>query len=912
MKLKLLISGVRKVAIIASLSFSSISFAQTSESYNWDSLSIGGGGFVSAVIPSKAEQGVVYARTDVGGAYRWDKVNNRWVSMMDWVSEDQTGLLGVESIAIDPKDASKVYVYAGITYFNNGNTAVLRSSDYGRTFTMTNVTNQFKAHGNGMGRQNGERLQVDPGSSNVLYLGTRWNGLFKSTDSGSSWSRLSSLNVTTTPNENGISFVALDPLSVSGGTAQRILVGVSRFGSVGANLYRSDDGGGTFYAVTGAPSVYIPQRAAFSGDGNIYITYGNGAGPHGHWAQPEPMDAGQIWRYNLSSGTWTNVTPSGYTRAFSGISVDPNNPQRLLASTINTYFQQGDAWGDRIFLSTNGGSSWTDVIQRGFARDAQGITWINGHSIHWAGSIEFDPFDSNAAWVTSGNGIFKTSNVNATTTTWAFHVRGLEETVPLNIVSVPSGPLFTTIGDYDGFRHTDPAQYAPIHTPRMGTTTGLAVASQSTNLVARSGGGDSPALYVSTDGGIIWSRAASMNGTNGQLAFSANGSVLLHSPQDSATTYRSTNLGSGWTTVTGLTQTNARPVADPVNSNKFYAYNNGSMMVSTNGGVSFSAVGSLASGGSNIIRVAPGIEGDIWVPLYGGGLARSTNSGSSFTTFSNVSYCGAVGFGKAAQGTTYPAVYIWGTVNGVRGVHRSTNAGASWVRVNNDNQEFGGPANGQFVMGDMNTYGLVYMSTAGRGVAYGKPSGVTTSSSSSSSRSSSISSSSRSSSVSSSSRSSSVSSSSRSSSISSSSRSSSLSSSSRSSSLSSSSRSSSLSSSSRSSSLSSSSRSSSSAASASKCQYVITNQWNTGFTAAIRITNTGSSSINGWNISWTYTDGTRVTNLWNAVFSGSNPYSASNMNWNGNIQPGQTVEFGFQGTKGSSTQIPTVTGSVCN
>jgi len=35
--------------------------------------------------------------------------------------------------------------------------------------------------------------------------------------------------------------------------------------------------------------------------------------------------------------------------------------------------------------------------------------------------------------------------------------------------------------------------------------------------------------------------------------------------------------------------------------------------------------------------------------------------------------------------------------------------------------QYGGPANGQFVMGDMNTFGTVYMSTAGRGIAYGKP-----------------------------------------------------------------------------------------------------------------------------------------------------------------------------------------------
>jgi hypothetical protein len=43
------------------------------------------------------------------------------------------------------------------------------------------------------------------------------------------------------------------------------------------------------------------------------------------------------------------------------------------------------------------------------------------------------------------------------------------------------------------------------------------------------------------------------------------------------------------------------------------------------------------------------------------------------------------------------------------------------VRVNDDAHEYGGPANGQFVIGDMNTYGVVYMSSAGRGVLYGKP-----------------------------------------------------------------------------------------------------------------------------------------------------------------------------------------------
>ncbi len=97
-----------------------------------------------------------------------------------------------------------------------------------------------------------------------------------------------------------------------------------------------------------------------------------------------------------------------------------------------------------------------------------------------------------------------------------------------------------------------------------------------------------------------------------------------------------------------------------------------------------------------------------------------------------------------------------------------------------------------------------------------------------------------------------------------------------------------------------------------QCSYVINSQWNNGFTAAIRIKNTTSTAINGWNVSWQYTDGSKVTNLWNATLSGANPYNAINLSWNSTIQPGQTVEFGFQGTKSAAVaSIPAITGAVC-
>ncbi|PUA27213.1 MAG: carbohydrate-binding protein [Cellvibrio sp. 79] len=96
------------------------------------------------------------------------------------------------------------------------------------------------------------------------------------------------------------------------------------------------------------------------------------------------------------------------------------------------------------------------------------------------------------------------------------------------------------------------------------------------------------------------------------------------------------------------------------------------------------------------------------------------------------------------------------------------------------------------------------------------------------------------------------------------------------------------------------------------CQYIVDNQWGNGFAAKIRITNDGNTVIDGWTVNWQYAGDNRMTSNYNAVFSGSNPYSASNLNWNKTIQPKQFVEFGVQGTKGSgAAEIPVVTGAAC-
>jgi len=170
-----------------------------SETYTWKSVQIVGGGFVDGFIFHPTAKGVRYARTDMGGAYRWNGQTRRWEPLLDWVSYADSNLMGVESIALDPSDANRVYLACG-TYTNAiaPDGAILRSSDRGRTFERTNVP--FKLGGNEDGRGNGERMTVDPNDGRILYLGTRQNGLWRSTDGAVTWGKVDSFpDVTEAP-----------------------------------------------------------------------------------------------------------------------------------------------------------------------------------------------------------------------------------------------------------------------------------------------------------------------------------------------------------------------------------------------------------------------------------------------------------------------------------------------------------------------------------------------------------------------------------------------------------------------------------------------------------------------------------------------------------------------------------------
>ncbi|HEY0760404.1 MAG TPA: xyloglucanase [Acidisarcina sp.] len=769
--------------------------------YHWKNVQIVGGGFVDGIIFHPTARGVRYARTDMGGAYRWDEAAKRWQPILDWMPYKDLNLMGVESIAVDPSDPDRVYLACG-TYTNPAtpNGAILRSADRGKTFQRSDVP--FKFGGNENGRGNGERLSVDPADGKVLYLGTRHAGLWRSVDGAATWSRVDSFpDVTeqTVPaappsspqgsgswrpprGGSGIVFTLFDPApnevrkSGRDQPSSTIYVGVSLMGR--DNLFRSTDAGATWQAVPGAPAKYRPTRAALASEGTLYIAYGTDPGP-------QRMSDGGVWKLNTRTGEWADITPdkpSAERRfGYAGVAVDAHNPLVVIASSFGRPRTPGQTTGgEDIFRSIDGGKSWKQVFGAPGAAagtyDYSLAPYVAPTPIHWLFDIEIDPLNSDHAMFTTGYGGWETFNLTAVDggkpTRWSIMSTGIEETVGLELASPIKGAhLISAIGDYGSFVHWDldrPSPEGASSPPRLGNTTGLVVAAANPDVVVRVGvaanaqqGGN---IGYSLDGGRTWrtTPAKPPSGSSsitpelliargvpaeeaqrialearkpraGTVSVSADGQTWVWVPERSAA-YVTTDRGATWKASTGVPP-DTRIVADPVNPEKFYALSlfDGRLFLSSDGAQTFTSEPFMlpdglpragnrgdVRGGQDRLYAAPGREGDLWLPAFNGLYHQLPGGGgaSSFTRLEGVDEVHAFGFGMAAPHGIYPALYLVGTVKGQPGIFRSDDEAKSWVRINDDQHQWGLVLQ---IAGDPRVYGRAYVGTHGRGIFYGDP-----------------------------------------------------------------------------------------------------------------------------------------------------------------------------------------------
>ena len=768
-----MIDRLRTPALLILLS-TTAALAQTipQEAYSWKSVQIVGAGFVDGVIFHPTARNVRYARTDIGGAYRWDTAGDRWQPILDWVSLKDLNLMGVESIALDPADPNRVYLACG-TYTRQDapNGAILRSGDRGRSFEQSDLP--FKLGANEDGRGNGERLAVDPGDGRILYMGTRHDGLWRSQDRGATWVRVASFPDITeavpptprpvpgeTPEQrwarmpvrsDGIVFVKFAPSSKrqSGpSSTQTIYAGVSLMNR--PNLFVTNDGGATWRPIPGEPTQYRPTRAAISSDGFLYVAYGTAPGP-------SHMTDGALWKLNMGTGAWTDITPDRPTAGsrgfgYAAVSIDAQHPRTLIVSTFG---RPGSAGGDDIFRSTDGGTTWRPIFDAGRASggvfDYRIAPYVKPTPIHWLFDIEIDPANPNHAVFTTGYGGWETFDLTAADrgkpTHWKILVRGIEESVALALDSPAGGAhLITAIGDYGGFVHWDLDKAALAGSsapPRMSNTTGVASAALQPLVLVRVGisvqhrPGES--ISYSLDGGRIWkppAAAPTPESRAGSIAVSADGTTWIWTPEREPA-YVTHDRGATWSAAQGLPP-GLRVIADPIDSQTFYAVSlsAGLLYRSHDGGSTFASEPLTLPGvpppparsfrgdnrgGQDQIYAAPGHAGDLWLAAFDG-LYHAASPGAagdaSFVRLRGVEEIEAFGFGKAAPQHIYPALYLAGTVDGQPGVFRSIDEARTWTRINDNRHQWGLILQ---ITGDPRVYGRVYVGTHGRGVLYGDP-----------------------------------------------------------------------------------------------------------------------------------------------------------------------------------------------
>ncbi|MET9682265.1 WD40/YVTN/BNR-like repeat-containing protein [Streptomyces coeruleorubidus] len=690
--------------------------------YRWRNVVQGGTGFVTGVLFHPSVRGLAYARTDIGGAYRWDDRTDRWIPLTDHIGWDDWNLLGVEAMAVDPAHPNRLYLALG-TYAQSwaGNGAVLRSEDRGATWKRTDLTVKLGANEDGRGC--GERLLVDPRDSDTLWLGTRHDGLLKSTDRGATWQAASFPGA---PSATGQGITLL----VAAGRS--VYAGWGDSNSTSANLYRTADGT-TWEAVPGQPAgtaAKVPVRAAYDRHTReLYVTYANAPGPNG-------QSDGSVHKLRTTTGKWTEVTPvkpggptsDGGTDSFGygGVAVDARRPGTVVVSTNNRW-----SLVDTLYRTTDGGRTWTslkdkavlDVSETPYLKwgaDKPKFGW-------WIQAVGLDPFDSEHIVYGTGATLYGTRDLK----NWAPEIRGLEEASIRQLISPPAGEAHLISGSGDiGVMYHERLTASPSRgmasNPVFGTSTGLALAAAKPSYVVRAGWGDNGNGAWSNDGGKTWtpfeSQPSMAKSAPGPITTNADGSVLLWSFGTSNPGFRSADNGESWSEIASFPK-GAAPVADPVDPTRFYAFDTttGTLFASTDSGRTFTARATgLNSGDTEFqLAVAPGRSGDLWLSLKWNGLYRSTDGGATFTKVGSCWASYTLGFGKAAEGASYPALYMVGSTETITAVYRSDDEAKTWTRINDDQHQWGWI--GAAISGDPRVYGRVYIATNGRGVQYGGP-----------------------------------------------------------------------------------------------------------------------------------------------------------------------------------------------
>ncbi len=701
------------------------------EAYTWQPLRVGAGGFLTGL--DIAPDGTRVVRTDTYGAYKWNRTTSVWEQLVTTASLPAVdagidlNVAGVFEIRIASIDTSTMYMaLRGYVYkTTNGGASWTRTN-----FAQLNPNDSLAVEG--IDRVSGEKMAIDPANADVVYVGSRLDGMFVTDDGGSTWSSVTGVPGGSIPGITGICFD--NTSAVVRGKTQVIYassagIGTYRSANAGASWTRISDGTG------GTPTTALHGVCA---NGKYYVT----AGTYGN---------GVLWKY---TGSWTNIEPTpGQPRSHS-ISVDPSDANRLVVG-----MESGN-----LVVSRDDGASWDPIVWT-VTRNGVNIPWHGwtGENYMSNGAMQFDPAVAGKLWFAQGIGVWHTTlNAGApSSVAWNEDSVGIEQIVG-NVVSAPPGKSTIHLAGWDRgvFSTSDvdafPTSHGPVQAFNHAWWVGYAATDPSTVVVVDNYNGNDFTATSANDG-TSWTQLfadtpVALRGGTG-AASTASNIIVIGSNEGPG--YYTTNGGSAWKPLSlpGVQDTSFHfafflnrhiVTADHVTPNKFWLYKSSKtghassdgLFRSTDGGARWTRVYApeIAPGSvwNSKLASVPGKEDHLFFssgqtgvlgqanPDPRAAFKRSTDGGSTWVPVPNVLEVYSFGFGDVKQPANYPAIFIAGWVYGEWGIWRSDDEGATWAKIANFPLDSFDLITA--VEGAKDGTDRVYLGFRGSGYAYGVPS----------------------------------------------------------------------------------------------------------------------------------------------------------------------------------------------
>jgi PKD repeat protein len=551
----------------------------------------------------------------------------------------------------------------------------------------------------GAGRLNFVRFH--PNNSNILYVGAPDGGLWISQNGGTSW----------TTNTDQLAVIGCTDIAINPTNPQIMYLATGdgdAADSHSVGVLKSTDGGETWNP-TGL-TFTVNQGRTLSrllinpNNPDILIAVGSAG----------------IWRTTNAGANWTQVVSNV---GFKDAEFNPTNPNVVYAA------------GTGFRRSTDGGATWTNVSLplNSIGRISIAVSAANANYVYLLAANNSDNGYRGLMRSTDAGVSFTTRSTSPNLLGWdnggdeggqgwydltvaVSHTNAEEVFVGgVNMWRSTNGGTNWTLNShwYGGF--SKPYVHADIHDIMFLPGSG------STLFSANDGG-----LFKSTNNGSTWTDISS-NLTIAQqyrIGLSAsNANLLLAGHQDNGTNrlngttwaqvyggdgmdcfidrtnnqvmygsyvygdfYRSTNGGNNWTSIANLPAGDWLCAwhQDPVNANTIYAGGRPEMYRSTNQGTAWTALGT-PPGNGNIreFEIAPSNNQIIYALKTGtGGVSKSTNAGTSFTSVSTGLPTSLAPTDVAISNTNPNVVFVTysGYTSGNK-VYQSTNGGTSWTNI---------------------------------------------------------------------------------------------------------------------------------------------------------------------------------------------------------------------------------------